>query len=574
MPPSAAAFLVDTLIQSGVKRVYGLAGDSLNAMTEAIRTSPEMDWMQVRHEEVAAFAAGAEAHLTKSLTVCAGSCGPGNLHLINGLYDCHRSRVPVLAIAAQISTAELYTNYFQETHPEKIFEDCSHYCGVVLHASQLPRMLKIAIETAIARQGVAVLIMPGDVALQELDAPVQAFSIQKSTTYSRPSDGQITEMANHLNKVEKITILAGAGCEGAHAEVVALAQKLKAPLVHALRGKEFLEYDNPCDVGMTGLIGVASGYYAMESCELLLMLGTDFPYTQFFPKKAVVIQIDQRQENIGRRTRVDHAVVGDVQETLRLLTPLISGLRDHDYLDKAVAHYQKVREDLDELAVEGSIQDAVHPQYIVKVLSALATDDAIFTCDVGTPTVWAARYLKMNGRRRLLGSFNHGSMANAMPQAIGAQCAFPKRQVIALCGDGGFTMLMGDFLTLAQEGLPVKIVVFNNSAYGFVELEMKAAGLLETATTLKNPNFAKLAEAVNIRGYRVEQPAELRSAIESALAHPGPALIDVVVSRQELFMPPHITLDQVKGFGLFALKAVLSGKGSEVIDLAKTNLWR
>lgn len=570
---SVAKFLLGTLSESGVKRIYGIAGDSLNALTEAIRMDKTFEWIHVRHEEVAAFAAGAEAHLTGRLTVCAGSCGPGNLHLINGLYDCHRSRVPVLAIAAQIPTSEIGTNYFQETHPEKIFEECSHYCAVVSDPAQLPRALKIAISTAVTRGGVAVIVLSGDIAFKELDVPIQAFSIQAEDSYVRPTQAQIEKLSQALNDAKKITILAGAGCAGAHEELVKIAGKLKAPIVHALRGKEYIEYDNPYDVGMTGLIGFSSGYFAMESCDLLLMLGTDFPYPQFYPK-ASIVQVDVRGENIGRRTRVDVGVVGDVKETLKLLTDRINEKENTDHLNQALKHYAKARSDLDDLAVPGHIKNSVHPQYIVKLLSELAADDAIFSCDVGTSTVWAARYLKMNGERKLLGSFNHGSIANALPQAIGAQVAFPKRQVISLSGDGGFAMLMGDFLTLNQHDLPIKIIVFNNSSLGFVELEMKAIGLLETAVSLKNPNFAKLAEAVGIRGLRVEQPADLKPALEEALEFDGPALVDVVVSHNELSMPPHITADQVHGFGLFALKVILSGKGSELIDLARINLWR
>jgi thiamine pyrophosphate-dependent acetolactate synthase large subunit-like protein len=367
--------------------------------------------------------------------------------------------------------------------------------------------------------------------------------------------------------------LAGAGCAGAHDELIKFAEKLKAPIVHALRGKEHIEYDNPYDVGMTGLIGFSSGYFAMESCNLLLMLGTDFPYPQFYPKVKIV-QVDVRGENIGRRARVDLGVVGDIKETLKLLMSRLDQKENQDHLNQALKHYTKALSGLDVLAALGSIKNSVLPQYLVRLLSELASDDAIFSCDVGTPTVWAARHLKMNGKPRLLGSFNHGSMASALPQAIGAQVAFPKRQVISLSGDGGFAMLMGDFLTLNQHDLPVKTIVFNNSALGFVELEMKASGLLETATSLKNPNFAKLAEGAGVKGFRIEQSADLEPALREAFTLGGPALIDVVISRNELFMPPHFTADQVHGFGLFALKFVLSGKGDELIDLAKTNLWR
>lgn len=570
---TAGTFVLETLKRSGIRRIYGISGDSLNALTDAIRRERDFEWVHVRHEEVAAFAAGAEAHLTKNLVVCAGSCGPGNLHLINGLYDCHRSRVPVLAIAAQIPTGELGTNFFQETHPELIFEGCSDYCAVVSDPEQLPRMLKIAMETAVSRRGVAVLVIPGDVAFKKTKAPVEPIPVSPTPSYVRPSEQQTERLTQLIDSARKITILGGAGCTGAHAELLEFARKLKAPIVHSLRGKEFIEYDNPFDVGMTGLLGFSSGYYAMMSCDLLLMLGTDFPYVQFYPN-VTTVQIDTRQENIGRRTRVDLGVVGGVRETLQLLLPRIAEKHETEHLDRAVHHYARTRRDLDELAVPGTLSGSVHPQYVARVIDELASDDAIFTCDVGTPTIWSARYLKMNGKRRLLGSFNHGSMANALPQAIGAQIAFPNRQVVSLSGDGGFSMLMGDFLTLRQRKLPIKTIVFDNGALGFVELEMKAAGLPETATTLDNPNFASMAEAVGIRGIRVSEPAALRPALEEAFRTEGPVLIDVVVNRLELSMPPRIELEQAKGFGLFALRTVINGRGRELVDLATTNLWR
>ncbi|WP_146656295.1 ubiquinone-dependent pyruvate dehydrogenase [Labilithrix luteola] len=570
---TAATFLLETLKRSGIRRIYGIAGDSLNALTEAIRRERDFEWVHVRHEEVAAFAAGAEAHLTKRLTVCAGSCGPGNLHLINGLYDCHRSRVPVLAIAAQIPTAEIGTNYFQETHPERIFEGCSDYCAVVADPAQLPRMLKIAMETAVSRRGVSVLVVPGDVAWQKLKEPAFALPIAPAPSYVRPSEQQLERVVRLLDSARRVTILAGAGCSGGHTELVALARKLKAPIVHAMRGKEFVEYDNPFDVGMTGLLGFASGYYAMTSCDLLLVLGSDFPYAQFYPDVATV-QVDVRQENIGRRTRVDLGVVGGVRETAELLLERLVEKTSTEHLERALRHYARTRRELDELATPGSIRGSVHPQYVARLVNELAGDDAIFTCDVGTPSIWAARYLRMNGKRRLLGSFNHGSMANALPQAIGAQVAFPGRQVVSLSGDGGFTMLMGDFLTLRQRSLPIKTIVFDNGALGFVELEMKAAGLRETATELDNPNFATMAEAVGIRGIRVTEPRDLMPALEAAFRFDGPVLVDVVVNRLELSIPPRIEFQQAKGFGLFALRTVIDGKGAELVELAHSNLWR
>jgi pyruvate dehydrogenase (quinone) len=574
MAKRVAELMVEVLSGAGVKRVYGVSGDSLNGFTDAIRSQKQLLWIHVRHEEVAAFAAGAESHLTGQLSVCAGSCGPGNLHLINGLYDCHRSRLPVLAIAAQIPSSEIGSGYFQETHPEHLFAQCSDYCEVVSHPEQMPRVLEIAIQTAVSRRGVAVVVIPGDVALQSatIVSPRLRFPPPKPTLC--PSDEEIECLAKLLNGSKKITILGGAGCAGAHSELVALAGKLNSPIVHAMCGKEFIEYDNRFDVGMTGLLGFSSGYYAMMNCDLLLMIGTDFPYQQFYPKDAKIAQIDIRGEQLGRRAKVDYGFVGDTGVTLRALLPKLKQNNSDKHLKASLERYRVARKDLDALAVPGSGGQQIHPQYVVRTLDELASDDAIISCDVGTPTIWAARYLTMNGKRRLLGSFNHGSMANALPQAIGAQVSHPGRQVVALCGDGGLAMLMGDLLSLRQLKAPVKIVVFKNNSLAFVELEMKAAGLVDFGTDLQNPNFAKMAEAAGLLGLTAETPDQIRPMIAAALEHNGPALLEVPVSRQELSMPPTITLEQVKGFGLFALKAVLSGHGDELVDLADTNLWR
>ncbi|HXO61742.1 MAG TPA: ubiquinone-dependent pyruvate dehydrogenase [Candidatus Acidoferrales bacterium] len=571
---NVAGLLVDVLAEAGVQRVYGVSGDSLNGITDSIRAREQIQWIHVRHEESAAFAAGAEAHLTGKLAVCAGSCGPGNLHLINGLYDCHRSRVPVLAIAAQIPSNEIGSGYFQETKPEHLFAQCSHYCELVSQPEQMPRVLEIAIQTALSRRGVSVVAIPGDVALRDAveQEPRLHFPPPKPTVC--PSDDEIATLAKILNKSKKITILGGAGCAGAHAELIELAGKLNAPIVHAMRGKEFIEYDNPFDVGMTGLLGFSSGYHAMMDSDLLLMIGTDFPYQPFFPKDATIVQIDIRGEQLGRRTKVDYGFVGDTKTTLRALLPKLSQNNNDKHLKASLEHYKKARKGLDELATEGSGKKPIHPQFAVRVLDELAAKDTIFSCDVGTPTIWAARYLTMNGKRRLLGSFNHGSMANALPQAIGAQVSYPGRQVVSLCGDGGLAMLMGDMLSLRQLNVPVKIIVFKNGSLAFVELEMKAAGILDFGTDLQNPNFAKMAEAAGLLGLTAETPAQVRPMIAQALKHDGPALVEAVVDRQELSMPPTITAEQVKGFSLFTLKAVLSGRGDEIIDLAKINLFR
>ncbi len=571
---NVADLLVEVLAEAGVRQIYGVSGDSLNGITDSIRAKKQIQWIHVRHEETAAFAAGAEAHLTGRLAVCAGSCGPGNLHLINGLYDCHRSRVPVLAIAAHIPSNEIGSGYFQETKPEHLFAQCSHYCELVSQPEQMPRVLEIAMQTALARRGVAVVVLPGDVALRDAieQGPRLHFAPPKPMVC--PSEDELATLAKVLNNSAKTTILGGAGCAGAHEELIALAGKLNAPIVHAMRGKEFIEYDNPFDVGMTGLLGFSSGYHAMMNCEVLLMIGTDFPYQQFYPKDATVVQIDVRGEQLGRRTKVDYGFIGDAKTTISALLPKLDQNKSETHLQTSLEHYRKARKGLDELATDGQGSKPIHPQYLARVLDKLATKDAIFSCDVGTPTIWAARYLTMNGRRRILGSFNHGSMANALPQAIGAQVSHPGRQVISFSGDGGLAMLMGDLLSLRQLQLPVKVIVFKNDALAFVELEMKAAGIVDFGTDLDNPNFAKMAEAAGLLGLTAETPDQVEPMIAQALQHDGPALVEVLVSRQELSMPPTITLEQAKGFSLFMLRAVLSGRGDEIIDLAKVNLLR
>jgi pyruvate dehydrogenase (quinone) len=575
MAVTVADQMVETLAAAGVQRIYGIVGDSPNGFTDALRRHGGIGWLHLRHEEVAAFAAGAEAHLTGELAVCAGSCGPGNLHLINGLYDCHRSRVPVVAIAAHIPSPEIGAGYFQETHPERLFQECSSYCELVSTPDQMPRVLEIAIRRATAERCVSVIVIPGDVALKPISAATapKPLGLVPARPIVTPSEESLGRLATLLNDAERVTLLCGGGCAGAHGEVLRLAEALKAPIVHALRGKEYVEWENPYDVGMTGLIGFSSGYYAMESCDALLMLGTDFPYRQFYPQTAHIAQIDIRAESIGRRTPVEIGVLGEVGATLRALLPRLKRKSSGGHLDAAVKQYREARRGLDELAT-GRPGGVLHPQHIARAISELASGDAIFTCDVGLPTVWAARYLAMNGKRRLIGSFWHGSMANALPQAIGAQAAYPQRQVVSLSGDGGFSMLMGDLLSLVQLKLPVKIVVFNNGALGFVELEQKSTGFLNSGTDLVNPNFAALAEAVGVKGVRIEDPADVETKLGEAFAHPGPVLVDALVNRMELAMPARVTAEMAKGFTLYMLKAVMSGRGDEIVELARTNLRR
>ena len=572
MSKTIADLLVETLSDAGVQRIWGVTGDSLNGINDSLRRFKRIEWVPVRHEETAAFAAGAEAAVTGKLAVCAGSCGPGNMHLINGLYDCWRNRVPVLAIAAHIPSTEIGLGYFQETHPQALFRECADFVELVSNPAQMPEILYRAMNTAIGKQGVAVLVLPGDVALSEAPAASPRHWVAEQPQRVAPTSTEIDRLVGLLNQAKAPAILAGAGCAGAHTELVSVAKALKAPIVHALRGKEYVEYDNPYDVGMTGLIGFSSGYHTLMSADAVLMLGTVFPYRAFYPKEATMIQVDRDPTALGRHTTLSLGIAADVRETLSALLPKLAERSDTTFLDHALAHYHKARSGLDELAQPAGAGKPVHPQHLMRLVSELAAEDAVFTADVGTPTVWAARYLKMNGRRRLLGSFNHGSMANAMLQALGAQAAQPHRQVISLSGDGGFTMMMGDMLTAVQQKLPIKIILFNNSSLGFVAMEMKAGGYLDTATDLHNPDFAAMAKVAGFTSFRVEDSTNLKETLTQALAHPGPVLVDVRTERNELIMPPKVQIGHAKGFSLYMLKAVLNGRGDEVVELARTNL--
>ena len=572
MSKTIADLLVETLSDAGVQRIWGVTGDSLNGINDSLRRFKRIEWVPVRHEETAAFAAGAEAAVTGKLAVCAGSCGPGNMHLINGLYDCWRNRVPVLAIAAHIPSTEIGLGYFQETHPQALFRECADFVELVSNPAQMPEILYRAMNTAIGKQGVAVLVLPGDVALSEAPAAPPRHWVAEQPQRVAPTSTEIDRLVRLLNQAKAPAILAGAGCAGAHTELVSVAKALKAPIVHALRGKEYVEYDNPYDVGMTGLIGFSSGYHTLMSADAVLMLGTGFPYRAFYPKEATMIQVDRDPTALGRHTTLSLGIAADVRETLSALLPKLAERSDTTFLDHALAHYHKARSGLDELAQPAGAGKPVHPQHLMRLVSELAAEDAVFTADVGTPTVWAARYLKMNGRRRLLGSFNHGSMANAMLQALGAQAAQPHRQVISLSGDGGFTMMMGDMLTAVQQKLPIKIILFNNSSLGFVAMEMKAGGYLDTATDLHNPDFAAMAKVAGFTSFRVEDSTNLKETLTQALAHPGPVLVDVRTERNELIMPPKVQIGHAKGFSLYMLKAVLNGRGDEVVELARTNL--
>ncbi len=570
---NVAEQFVDILVSAGVRRLYGVVGDSLNPVVDAIRRTPALDWIQVRHEEVAAFAAGAEAQITGGLAACAGSCGPGNLHLINGLYDAHRSMAPVLALASHIPSAEIGLGYFQETHPDQLFRECSHYSELISNPRQMPRLLRTAIQHAIGRGGVSVVSLPGDIASQEAPEKGADTSLVTSRPTVRPGDAEIEALVRMIDAADRVTLFCGSGTAGAHAEVMQFAERIKSPVGHALRGKEWIQYDNPYDVGMSGLLGYGAAYEATHECDLLILLGTDFPYNAFLPDDVRIVQVDVRPEHLGRRSRLDLAVWGDVRETLRCVIPRVRAKTDRRFLDKMLKKHADALEGVVKAytrKVEKHVP--IHPEYVASVIDDLADGDAVFTVDTGMCNVWAARYLSPNGRRRIIGSFSHGSMANALPQAIGAQFTDRNRQVVSLSGDGGFSMLMGDFLTLVQYDLPVKVIVFNNSSLGMVELEMLVSGLPSYGTTNKNPDFAAIARAAGAYGVRVEKPKQLTNALKDAFKHKGPALVDVVTDPNALSIPPKISADMVTGFALSASKIVLDGGVGRMLQMARSNL--
>ncbi|GGY58737.1 pyruvate dehydrogenase [Streptomyces tanashiensis] len=570
---NVAEQFVDILVRAGVRRLYGVVGDSLNPVVDAIRRTPALDWIQVRHEETAAFAAGAEAQITGGLAACAGSCGPGNLHLINGLYDAHRSMAPVLALASHIPSSEIGLSYFQETHPDQLFRECSHYSELISNPKQMPRLVHTAIQHAVGRGGVSVVSLPGDIASQPAPEKSAETALVTSRPTVRPGDAEIDALVRMIDAADRVTLFCGSGTAGAHPEVMQFAERIKAPVGHALRGKEWIQYDNPYDVGMSGLLGYGAAYEATHECDLLILLGTDFPYNAFLPDDVKIVQVDVRPEHLGRRSRLDLAVWGDVRETLRCVIPRIRAKTDRRFLDKMLKKHADALEGVVKAytrKVEKHVP--VHPEYVASVVDELADDDAVFTVDTGMCNVWAARYLSPNGRRRIIGSFSHGSMANALPQAIGAQFTDRNRQVVSLSGDGGFSMLMGDFLTLVQYDLPVKVVLFNNSSLGMVELEMLVAGLPSYGTTNKNPDFAAVARAAGAYGVRVEKPKQLAGALKDAFRHKGPALVDVVTDPNALSIPPKISADMVTGFALSASKIVLDGGVGRMLQMARSNL--
>lgn len=566
-----ADIIVDVLERAGTRHCYGVVGDTLNHVTDAIRRS-SIDWVHVRHEEAGAFAAGAEAYFTGRLTACAGSCGPGSLHFINGIYESHRNRAPVVLIASQVATAELGVDFPQEVEFRPIYQHCSVFCETVWIPGQARRMATLAAQAALTKRGVAVLVLPGDVAATEVEEG-PAYSVHAPAPVTRPSDAELDRIAGAINGGNRIAVYAGAGCEHAHAQVVRLCETLKAPMAHTSRAKDFVEYDNPYNVGMTGVFGSKAGFHAVMECDTLVLLGCDFAWRQFYPKDARVIQIDLDASHLGRRHPVEVGAVGDIAPTLDGLQTRLQPRHDSSFLDKVLALHKEAQANLDRLAAPGR-DGLIHPQQVAALLDRHAADDAIFTADGGTPMVWVLRYIHVNGRRRTLTSLLHGTMANAMPQALGAKKSMPERQVIALCGDGGLAMLLGDLLTTVQENIPLKIVVFNNGTLGFVELEMKVEGLLDSYTDLKNPDFGKLAEVIGLHGWTVERGEQLEPAMRDFLAHDGPGLLNVHVNRNELVMPPKIEPAMAVGTVIYGAKAIMEGRAHDVVEMLDTNVRR
>jgi pyruvate dehydrogenase (quinone) len=571
--PTVASQFVQLLREAGVERIYGLVGDSLNPVVDAVRRTPGIQWVHVRNEEAAAFAAAAEAETTGKLAVCAGSCGPGNTHLVQGLYDAQRSGVPVLALASHIPTTQIGTGFFQETHPEKLFDDCSTYCELISQAAQMPRLARIAMQHALGNRGVAVLVLPGDVAQRDAPNPTGTSAlVSAEPPVVKPAEEQLQALADAVNAAGKVTLFCGAGVRGAHEEVMRLAETLQAPIGHSLRGKEWIQYENPYDVGMTGLLGYGAAYDAMHDADLLILLGTDFPYPDFLPQ-AHTAQVDVDAACLGRRTVLDVAVHGSVRETIGGLLPLVKPKTDREFLHRMLRRHARALEHVID-AYTRNVEKLVpiHPEYVARQLDEVAADDAIFTVDTGMCNVWAARYLTPNGKRRVIGSFKHGTMANALPHAIGAQAAHPERQVISLSGDGGLAMLLGELLTVRLHQLPVKIVVFNNSSLAMVKLEMIVEGLPEFETDHDHVDYAALATSLGIHAYRVERPQDVRGALAEAMERPGPALVDVVTDPNALSIPPNINETQIKGFMLAAGRTVLAGGVGRMVDLARANL--
>ena len=563
--------LIDLLVEAGVKRIYAVTGDSLNKVNDAVRKDDRIQWIHVRNEETGAFAAGAEAQLHGGLACCAGSSGPGHVHLINGLYDAHRSGAPVIAIASALPTEEFGTAYFQETNTIRLFDDCSYYNQMATTPEQLPRMLQCAMQTAVTRRGVAVIGLPGDLAMKDTGEILSSSSVFQARADVCPPEAELQELADLLNDTSSVTLFCGIGAKDAHEEIVELSQRLHAPVAYSFKSKMEIQYDNPNEVGMTGLLGMPSGYESMHAADVLLMLGTDFPYTPFLPVHNKIVQIDIDPERLGRRAKLSMGLCGDIKTTLNALLPKIQAKSDKSFLNDQLLGYSKVKEHLRAYVEDKGTDNKIHPEYVMAMVNEVANADAVFTVDTGMTCVWGARYLEATGKRKMLGSFNHGTMANAMPQAIGAALAYPGRQVIALCGDGGISMLLGDLATIKQYNLPVKVVIFNNRALGMVKLEMEVAGLPDNETDMLDPDFGLVARAMGLKGYNVSEPDQVLPTLVEALNSPEAAVVNVMTDPNALAMPPEIALDQMTGFARAMYKMLLTGRSQEIIDTIRSN---
>lgn len=573
MAKTVAEVLIDQMIEAGIKNVYGIVGDSANPIVDGLRSHADLiSFIHVRNEEAGAFAAGADAQISGRPTAVLGSSGPGSVHLLNGLYDCQRNGASVFAIATHIPSTEIGTGYFQETTPEQIFAGCTNYCAIITSPNQMPRLSETAIQAAILGRGVGMVILPGDIAAAEISHEMVPHPLVTERPIIRPSESELNRAADLIDKAARITIFGGEGTRNARDEVLSLASTLNAPVGYTYRGKDVLEADNPSGVGMTGLLGWGAATEALGSCDLLILLGTDFPYHVFLPSDPIIIQVDDNASHLGRKASIDIGLVGDVGETLRELIPRLTKRQDSSFKDAIVAHHESKVAHLQTYVEHKGSGQGLRPEMVATALSDLADEDAVFTVDTGMCNVWGARYLHMKPDQRILASFSHGSMANSMPQAIGAKVGSPDRQVIALCGDGGFTMLMGELLTAAGLDIPVKLMIFNNSTLGMVRAEMMVVGYEPWGTDVTNPDFGAMAKVAGIHGERVEDASDIRPAIQRAFDHPGPALIDFVTDPRALSMPPSTTLEQVKGFALTTAKLIFSGETAEVWEQAKSNI--
>lgn len=572
MAKNYAEVLVHALEKQGVQRIYGVVGDSLNPIVDAVRDS-SIEWVHVRNEEAAAFAAGAESLITGDLAVCAGSCGPGNTHLIQGLYDSHRNGAKVLALASHIPSRQIGSHFFQETHPQQIFQECSGYCEMVNSADQGAVITHHAIQSTMSGKGVSVLVIPGDLAAEDVeDTRIIDSVIATGRPVAYPDQREAAALVRAINEASSVTLFVGAGIKDAREQVLALAEKIKAPIGHAFGGKHYIQYDNPFDVGMSGLLGYGACHEASHEADLLILIGTDFPYNDFLPAKNVA-QIDIDGSHIGRRTTIKYPVVGDAGAVIENILPHVAEKKNRSFLDKMLKKHAKALEDV-VAAYTHNVENhtPIHPEYAASLIDELAAQDAIFTVDTGMSNVWAARYLTPNGQRVDMGSYRHGTMANALPQAIGAQSADRNRQVVTFSGDGGLSMLMGELITVKQHDLPIKIFVFNNSSLGMVKLEMLVQGMPEYETDHDQVDYAKIAQGVGIQSIRIEDPKQLRAGIQEALAYDGPVLVDMVTDPNALSIPPNITWEMLMGFSKAATRTVFGGGVGSMITMARSNL--